>query len=219
MEAIKKSEFKSSQVPDEKVVQRVLEGEKELFEILMRRYNQTLYRAVRSYLKAESDVEDTMQDSYLKAYQKLYQFKGDAAFSTWLVRIGINEALQRLRKQKRDQEVIVDENESIIKIADKNDMNPEKKAISREKQQLIEKAIDRLPEKYRAIYMLREVEGMKNAEISECLELTESNVKVRFHRARNLLKENLYELSSDTEIFEFGNAKCDRLVERVMERL
>ncbi|HET6527414.1 MAG TPA: RNA polymerase sigma factor [Balneolaceae bacterium] len=218
MEAIKRSEFKSSTIPDERVVERILNGEKELFEILMRRYNQRLFRAVRSYLRDEDDVNDTLQDSYLKAYQKLYQFKGDAAFSTWLVRIGINEALQRLRKQKANQEVSIDRNEN-IQFANKVDMNPEKKVINHENRQLIERAVDRLPEKYRTIYMLREIEGMKNAEISECLELTESNVKVRFYRARNLLKESLYELSADAEIFEFGNEKCDRLVEKVMERL
>lgn len=219
MEAIKRSEFKSSTIPDERVVQRVLEGEKELFEILMRRYNQTLYRAVRSYLRDGNDVDDALQNSYLKAYQKLHQFKSDAAFSTWLVRIGINEALQQLRKKKASQEVNMGRNENIIQFADKMDMNPEKKVINHENRQLIERAVDRLPEKYRAVYMLREIEGMKNAEVAECLELTESNVKVRFHRARNLLKESLYELSADAEIFEFGNDKCDRLVERVMEQL
>src|SRR5690606_37096556 len=91
----------SARLEDEVVVRRVLSGEKELFEILLRRYNQTLYRVIRGYLRDESDVEDAMQDTYLKAFDKLEQFQGKAAFSTWLIRIGINEALLRLRKLKR----------------------------------------------------------------------------------------------------------------------
>lgn len=87
-------------LPDQEVVERVRSGEKGLYEILMRRYNQTLYRAVRSYLRDGDDVQDAMQEAYVKAYTKLDQFKGDSAFSTWLVRIGINEALQVLRKQR-----------------------------------------------------------------------------------------------------------------------
>lgn len=219
MEVLKTGDFKPAKLPDEQVVQRVLSGEKELFEILMRRYNQTLYRAVRSYLKRESDIEDTMQDTYLKAYRKLYQFQGDAAFSTWLIRIGINEALQNLRKQRRNNVISINENENIIRLSNVDQMNPEKKAIHHETRRLVEKAIDQLPEKYRVIYVLREVEGMSNAEISACLELTESNVKVRFHRAKKLLKERLYELSSDTTLFEFGDSKCDQLVDRVMEQI
>ena len=219
MDAIQRGKFESSQIPDERVVQRILAGEQELFEILMRRYNQTLYRAVRSYIKTESDAEDTMQESYLKAYQKLHQFKGDASFSTWLVRIGINEALQRIRKQKRRKRIIIDENENILRVADGKEMNPEKKIINDERRQLIERAIDQLPEKYRVIYVLREVEGMKNGVVSKCLGLTESNVKVRFHRAKNLLKSSLLQLTLDTDIFEFGNKKCDLLVFKVMSRL
>ena len=87
-------------LPDHLVVEKVLNGETELFEILMRRYNELLYRTVRSYINQDSDVEDIMQDAYVKAYQKLYQFKNKSTFSTWLVRIGINEALQRKRKFK-----------------------------------------------------------------------------------------------------------------------
>lgn len=212
-----KNDAQPARLSDYAVVKRVLDGEKELFEILMRRNNQTLYRAVRSYITSEADIQDLMQDSYLKAYRKLHQFKGDAKFSTWLVRIGINEALQRIRKQKGNRVENIEGDEHILQRAESKQMNPENKVIHNEMSRLIEEAIDQLPEKYRAVYVLREVEGMTNREISSCLELTDSNVKVRFHRAKNLLKDRLYELSSDKSIYEFGNERCDRLVVLVME--
>ena len=210
----------SARLEDAIVVRRVLAGEKELFEILMRRYNQTLYRVIRGYLHDEADVEDAMQDTYLKAFDKLEQFQGKAAFSTWLIRIGINEALLRLRKLRRVRSLVSQESDvdtkEVIQLSDPRQMNPEKQAIQVETRQLLEKAIDHLPEKLRVIYMLKEVEGLKNDEIAHCLEISEPNVKVRLHRARTLLKETLYRISSSAEIFEFGNSRCDGLVARVM---
>lgn len=209
-------------IQDEIVVRRVLSGEKELFEILLRRYNQTLYRVIRGYLHDEDDVEDAMQDTYLKAFDKLQQFQGKSAFSTWLVRIGINEALLRIRRLKQSRSMVLheaDAKEEIVNVSDNIEMTPEKLAIHHETRQLIEKAIDQLPEKFRVIYILKEIEGMKNEEIAHCLEISTPNVKVRLHRARTLLKDSLYRISADSEIFEFGNSRCDRLVEGVMEKL
>lgn len=209
-------------IQDEIVVRRVLGGEKELFEILLRRYNQTLYRVIRGYLHDEDDVEDAMQDTYLKAFDKLQQFQGKSAFSTWLVRIGINEALLRIRRLKQSRSMVLHEadvKEEIVNVSDNIEMTPEKLAIRHETRQLIEKAIDQLPEKFRIIYILKEIEGMKNEEIAHCLEISTPNVKVRLHRARTLLKDTLYRISAGSEIFEFGNSRCDRLVAGVMEKL
>lgn len=214
MEAIRLSGYDSSKMTDTVVIRRILGGEKELFEILLRRYNQTLYRAVRGYLRDEDAINDAMQDAYLKAYSKLEQFRGDAAFSTWLVRIGINEALLRIRQQKKSQEL-----DTIIQLPDTHQMNPEKQTIQLETRQLIEKAIDQLSEKYRVIYILREIEGMSNSAIASCLGLSDSNVKVRLHRAKQLLKEALLKLSADATLFEFGNTRCDRIVDEVMRRI
>lgn len=218
MKTLKKADYKTTKIPDNVVVQRILDGEKELFEILMRRYNQTLYRAVRSYIKTEADIEDTLQETYLKAFWKLHQFKNDAAFSTWLIRIGINEALQRLRKQAAVQQFGSIQNENELPSTNSS-MNPEKIIIQGETRAFIEKAIDQLPEKYRVIYMLREVEGMDNRAIAECLELSESNVKVRFHRSKEMLKEILCNLTDEVELFEFGDSRCDNLVNEVMQKI
>ncbi|MFD2245275.1 RNA polymerase sigma factor [Pontibacter ruber] len=210
-------------VSDTEVVERVLAGEKEFYEILMRRHNQKLYRIIRSYLHDEEEVEDAMQDTYLKAYKNLSQFSFKAQFSTWLIRIGINEALGRLRQQKKlaafhDQKDNLSEL-TLLQLPDTKNMNPEHKAIQKEVKQLLEKAIDKLPAAYKTIYMLREVEEMSVTEVAACLNLSESNVKVRQHRARLLLKERLYEMSVNSEVFEFGSRRCDRMVEKVMGAL
>ena len=221
MEAIKLNEITVGKMSDTEVIRRILSGEKELFEILMRRYNQTLYRVIRSYMTVESDVEDAMQEAYLKAYEKLDQFKGTAAFSTWLVRIGMNEALQRIRKNKRiffiDEQV--EASGRIIQLPDNGQMNPEKNVIKHETRLMVEKSIDQLSEKYRVIFMLHQVEGMSNTEIAAALDLTESNVKVRLHRAKKMLKEELFKQSVDVSAFEFGNSRCDRIVQFVMDRI
>ena len=221
MEAIKLNEITVGKMSDTEVIRRILSGEKELFEILMRRYNQTLYRVIRSYMTVESDVEDAMQEAYLKAYEKLDQFRGNAAFSTWLVRIGMNEALQRIRKNKRI--FFIDEQAEasgrIIQLPDNGQMNPEKNVIKHETRLMVEKSIDQLSEKYRVIFMLHQVEGMSNTEIAAALDLTESNVKVRLHRAKKMLKEELFKQSVDVSAFEFGNSRCDRIVQFVMDRI
>lgn len=215
--------FDKSRISDAEVVDRVLRGEKELYELLMRRHNQKLYRTIRCYLKREGEAEDAMQDTYLRAYEKLHQFRNDSRFSTWLIRIGINTALGKLREAKRlapaaTLEDILD-NHIILQMPEPSRMNPEKIAIQKEVKQLLEKAVDRLPEKYRIIYVLREMEDIAVAEICQCLDLSESNVKVRLHRAKSMLKEDLYKLSISRDVFEFGSRHCDAVVARVMTAL
>ncbi len=221
MEALKYSPERRSTLAEREVIARVILGEKGLYEILMRRYNQTLFRAVRSYLDRQEDVEDAMQETYLKAYAKLDQFKGDAAFSTWLVRIGINESLQKLRKSRTlrvhtNPDVRM---EQLQQLPDNGQMNPEQRTIQGESKRLMEQAIDKLPEAYRAVYMLREVEGMNVAEVAHCLDISEANVKVRLHRAKSMLKESIWGAHAGAAAFEFGNSHCDHIVAAVMARI
>jgi RNA polymerase sigma factor (sigma-70 family) len=198
------------------IIENILNGDTELFEILMRRYNELLYRTIRSYFVEESDVEDIMQDTYIKAFEKLHQFKNDAMFSTWLIRIGINEALQKKRKSPKHQTVSLQQDHNVLQIEDDTIMNPERKTMYKESSCFMEKAIDTLPEKYKIVFMLKEVEGLGISEISNCLGLSNSNVKVRLHRARTMLKNSILDLTDLTTIFEFGNSKCDKLVANVM---
>lgn len=216
-------EVENKALTDEAIVAKVIGGEASLYELLMRRHNQKLYRVIRSYLKQEQEVEDTMQDTYLKAYEKLHQFRYDAQFSTWLIRIGINNALARLREQKKlfPASLLTDQSEDFSYLLNQtsSSMNPEQIAIRQEVKQLLEKAIDSIPEKYRIVYTLREIEGMSISEVTQCLDLSESNVKVRLHRANAMLKESLFKLSISRDIFEFGNKRCDALVEHVLKVL
>ncbi|MDC7999505.1 RNA polymerase sigma factor [Aequorivita todarodis] len=213
--------FTLTKLPDSIIVERVLQGEKGLFEILLRRYNQRLFRVVRSYIHSEDDTKDIMQDAYVKAYTKLEQFNNEASFSTWLIRIAINEALQQIRKNKRQTTNYgkTERLDNVFHLPDTNQMNPEKQTIKTETRTLVEQAVDQLPEKYRVVFMLHQVEGLSNLEIADCLKLTDSNVKVRLHRAKNLLKEELFKTTHDASIFEFGNHKCDAVVENVMKRI
>ncbi|MDL5512022.1 RNA polymerase sigma factor [Arenibacter sp. M-2] len=204
---------------DYMVVQKVLEGNTELFEILLRRYNELLYRTIRSYLDRPSDIDDVMQDTYIKAFQKLFQFKNESLFSTWLIRIGINEALQRKRKSKKYHMLDIGNEKGIDQIADISIMNPERKTMYAESVQIVEKAIDLLPEKYKIVYMLKEVQELGISEISDSLGLSNSNVKVRLHRARNMMKDTIMKFADAKNAFEFGNSKCDRLVDQVMAKI
>jgi len=220
MKAIPSHTLTSQKLTDKDVIKRILIGDKELYELLLRRYNQKLYRVLASYLTDDEDIADAMQDTYLKAYMKLYQYKFNSSFSTWLIRIGINEALARLKhKGKYIQFNCVEEGvqNKVLEIPETSQQNPENTIIQKEAKQILEKAILELELKYRIVYILREIEGMSIAEICECLDLSKSNVKVRLHRAKKKIKETLYKLSSTTEIFEFGNTKCDTLVEKVMQ--
>ncbi|MDT7829470.1 RNA polymerase sigma factor [Pricia sp. S334] len=220
MEAIQINDFNNGKIEESEVIRRVLGGEKELYELLIRRNNQKLYRVVRSYLKEEAEIEDAMQNTYLKAFEKLYQFNHNSTFSTWLIRIGINEALLRLREKGKmfnmSEQGWNSEDALVFEIQPKNQMNPQKRIIMSEAKQLLENAVDQLEIKYKTVYILKEVEGMRYREIAEVLDLTVSNVKVRVHRAKAMLKEKLYALSVDKSIFEFGFERCDRLTENVM---
>lgn len=203
---------------DNEVVSRVLEGERELFEILMRRHNQMLFRVIRGYVRQEEDVMDIMQEAYLKAFSKLEGFKGEAGFSTWLIRIGINEALQFLRKNKKV--IRMDAYEIKENTCFGNEVKrPDQSVMNKELGNLITMALDNIPEKYRVVFILSEIEQMPQAETAVCLNISVNNVKVRLHRAKNLLKDKLLHYTHDPSLLEFGSTKCDRIVENVMSRI
>jgi RNA polymerase sigma-70 factor (ECF subfamily) len=202
---------------DDDVVRRVIAGETELFEILMRRYNQRVYRTVRAIVRNDDEAEDVMQQAYVNAYEHLRQFAGDAKFSTWLTRIAINEALARVRK--RGLRVVEDESE-IMEI-ESSDPDPEQLAAASELRGVVESEIASLPDSYRTVLMLREVEGLSTSETAQCLDVNEDVVKTRLHRARTILRDNLYRRAGLTfeSLFEFGNARCDRVVAAVFARI
>ena len=213
-------------LPDEEVVQRVRAGELGLYEIVMRRHNQRLYRAVRAILRSEADVEDVLQDAYLAAYRNLDEFEGRARFSTWLTRIAVNRALDRRRRGARVVAMNPQEGESPV-----NDgatptwrsraEDPERQSARRELAHLLQDAIDDLPANFRPVYVLREIEGLSVQETAESLGIEPNTVKTRLHRARGLLRERmLRDFGGATpDAFPFGAQRCDQLVAAVLETL
>jgi RNA polymerase sigma-70 factor, ECF subfamily len=219
------TEVVTSQEPlsDEEVVTRVLAGETGMFEIIMRRHNQLLYRVARAILRNDSEAEDVMQDAYVRAYEHLDQFAGRAKFSTWLTRIAVHEALARQRRENRYQELepmSEREGDPMDRFASLAP-DPEQQASNSEVRRLLEEAVEKLPDAYRTIFMLRDIEDMSTTDAAEVLEITEDNVKVRLHRARALLRKSLYARAGmeRKEAFNFHAVRCDRVVKNVFERI
>ena len=208
---------------DEDVVKRVLGGETALYEILMRRYNQRLYRVARSILRNDGDAEDVMQEAYVRAYEHLNQFAGEAKFSTWLTKIAVYEALGRLRRQGRTENLdsVLDSDRHVMARMTSDTRDPERQAYDHELRIVLEGAIDSLPETYRLVFMLRAVEGMSVAETAGCLDIGVEAVKTRLHRARSLLRKDLQQRAGvvTAQTFPFHLSRCDRVVEAVFRRI
>ena len=200
---------------DEEVVLRVLDGDTALFEILMRRHNQRLYRVARAVLQNDADAEDAVQQAYLNAYRHLNQFEGRCRFATWLTRIAVYQALAQRRRalgtlfQSNDQQ--------LVEGAVSGSPDPERQAYVGELSALLDSALAAIPDRYRSVFMLREVHGLNTADTAQQLQLTESTVKTRLHRAKDLLQRKLVDVTT-TEPFRFDGARCDRLVAVVMAR-
>lgn len=210
--------------PDEEIVQRVLAGEPMLFEILMRRHNQRVYRAIRSILRDDGETEDVMQEAYVRAYEHLAQFEGRSQFSTWLTRIAVHEALRRSASRGKFDPLEWEDHEgeeSNMSPFQSDSPTPEAAASRGEMSGLLEDAILALPNIYRAVIMLRDFEEMSTAETAEVLSLTEANVKVRLHRGHELLRGELLRLvgSRSAQAFGFPATRCDRVVKGVFCRL
>ena len=210
-------------MPDEEVVQRVLAGEIDLYELVMRRYNQRLYRVVWSILGNDSEVESVMQDAYVSAFTHLDQFAARSKFSTWLTKIAVYEALARKKRQNRyvDLDSIAESDKERSDMLASKDKNPEERLLDRELEAILEHSVEALPELYRSVFVMRDVEGLDTAETADSLGITEENVKTRLHRARTMIRGELYRRSGSTlgHVFDFHLSRCDRVVAAVFERI
>ncbi|MEO6000226.1 MAG: RNA polymerase sigma factor [Chitinophagaceae bacterium] len=207
-------------ISDNEIISRVITGERNQYALLVRRYNQKLYRVGMSIINDDAEVEDVMQVAYIKAYENLGKFAFKSTFSTWLTRILINESLLRVKKRKHFLNI----NDDLIE----NEMHqhspgvsqpPLMKIINTELKMALEKAIYQLPEKYRTVFVMREIEDMNVAETQECLQISEVNVKVRLNRAKVMLRESLSAFYKKEEILHFYLTRCDRMVEQVMKHI
>jgi RNA polymerase sigma-70 factor (ECF subfamily) len=211
----------SGEQSDDALIQQVLGGNTAPFELLMRRYNERVYRAARSIVRDEGEAEDVMQQAYVNAFTHLRQFNGSAQFSTWLTRIAINEALARVRRQGRYQ-AFDDELSNMEPFMVRNSAeNPERQAFAHELRGLLEWAIDTLPDGMREVFVLREVEGLNTSEVAVCLGVSEDVVKTRLSRGRATLRRLLMERTGATapEAFRFYRPRCDRVVAQVLARI
>jgi RNA polymerase sigma-70 factor (ECF subfamily) len=207
------------EISDEEVVGRVVAGESELFEILLRRHNQRVYRIARAITGDDAQAEDLAQEGWVRAYQHLPEFEGRARFSTWLTRIVLHEGWARVRKGRRF-EPIADESETSEEFMTPAP-DPESRAVSSEMREYLESAVDAIPEPYRVVLVLRDVEELSTAETAETLQLTENAVKIRLHRARGMVRQQLAARVGEgaRQAFPFLGNRCDDMVRRVMLRI
>jgi len=204
---------------DEELVRRILDGDAAVFELLMRRHNQRLYRLARAVVRNDDEAEEVVQETYLRAFANLARFEGRSSVATWLSRIAFHEALRRKRLRRRSPTVSGLDLDG-LQMSDSTPADPDP-IVRAELRGSLAAALDALPTAMRAIVMLRLVEGLSTRETAASLRLSESAVKVGLHRARRMLCETIQRqaIPELREMFAFKEERCDRIVAGVFERL
>ncbi len=182
-------------VPDDELVRRVQAGNAEAFEELVRRYERKVYNITYRMLGNEQDASDALQDAFLRAYRFLPKFQFKSSFYTWLYRIATNVSLSRLRGRERVETVSLDQPvgesaDALLEIPDYK-YTPERLMQQRELRRALQRAVDELPEDYRSVVVLRDLEDLSNEEVSKVLKLSVAAVKSRLHRGRLVLRDKL----------------------------
>jgi RNA polymerase sigma-70 factor, ECF subfamily len=210
-----------SSLSDSDIVRRVRAGEHALFEVLMRRHNQRVYRTARAVVKDETEVEDVMQQAYVNAFTHLHQFEDRSEFSTWLTRIALNEAFARRQKRQRAASSAVDEGGALMERMQASQPDPERQAYAQELRRVLEHAVDELPDNYRVVFMLRDIEGLSTSETGAGLGIGEEAVKTRLHRARAMIRRSVSARvgALTGSMFQFEAPRCDRVVAAVLESI
>ncbi|GEO04784.1 sigma-24 (FecI-like protein) [Adhaeribacter aerolatus] len=209
------------QVAEEDLIEKIIEGRTELFEILIRRNNPFLYKVGKSYGYQHQDVEDLMQETFISAYKSLASFQHRSSFKTWIIKIMLHHCYQKNHKfsfkyEKAGYEEIVDKQ---VPLFAGSPLDMEKNIFTQELKAIIEKAVGEIPLDYRMVFSLRELNGLNVAETAEALGISEANVKVRLNRAKNMLRREIEKYYSPEEIFEFNLIHCDRIVNKVMAEI
>lgn len=211
---------------DAALVACVMAGERDAFRLIMQRCNQRMFRVVRGVIRNEAEAEDVVQEAYVHGYEKLGSFRGEASLATWLTRIALNEAYGRLRR-RRDS-VDIDDIDMRAPAAQLIAFpghvlgdDPAEEAARAQLRRLLEQAVDELPEAFRLVYVLRDVEGCSVEETASALEIRQETVKTRLHRARRQLREALTSRVSAAQVdaFQFMGARCMHMTEVVMARI
>jgi RNA polymerase sigma-70 factor (ECF subfamily) len=200
---------------DEEIVDLILKGRTTLYELLIRKFNLRLYRISMSIINNDMGAEDVMQTAYINAFLQLESFQNKSSFGTWLTRIVINESLLYKKKQAKREQLIAGNPEK----ERHSENNPLKELMNQELKTLLETAVSNLPEKYRLVFVMREMEEMSTQETMDILQLSESNVKVRLNRAKEMLRNDLSDYYKSEQVFAFNLVRCDRIVNFVMSKI
>ena len=212
---------------DEALARRVAAGDRQAFELLMRRHNRRLYRLARASMRDDAEAEDALQEAYLAAYRAIGRYRGEASLSTWLSRLVLNECLGRLRREKRRDTIVpicgsdALDAEEFASMDSTKTPSPDEALARSEIRALLERRLDELPEDFRVVFVLRSVEDLSVEETAQCLGIPEATVRSRHFRARSLLREALAQDIdlAERDVFSFGGTHCDRVVAGVLGRL
>lgn len=213
--------FQNKLPSDYDLVILVKNGDISAFELIMRRFNQRLFRLARSIVISEDEAQDVLQESYIKAFYNIDQFRGPEGFASWLSRITSNEAFLRLRKNKQMMEYLqlneLENHEELLS----PERQPMEKIADMQLRKVLENAVDKLPLDYRCVYVLRAVQQLSTEETAASLDISEDLVKTRFLRAKRKLRNIFEHYAADAglEMYEFAGHRCDNIVTSVMERI
>lgn len=213
---------------DTDLVTLMRRGDEAAFAIVIQRHNRRLFRVARSVIRDDAEAEDVVQEAYVRAFRNLDGFRGEARLSTWLTRIALNEALDRMRRRRPNVPLTAiddagggQESSLMSLFTGAAAADPERSASRAEIRRLVEDAIDALPSAFRTVFVLREIEGMSIEETASELDLKPETVKTRLHRARRQLRSALEDTlaAALNDAFPFDGARCTKMAERVLARL
>ena len=210
-----------SSLDEEELIKKIVDGDKTLFEVLIRRYNSVLYKLARCYGFNHQDAEDIMQETHVSAYTNLENFQHKASYKTWVSKILIHKCVYKLSYGyfKNEHPGTNEMNDQVKPVFNQSRMGTEKIILNKELSKVLEKSLEEIPLTYRTVFILREVEGFSTNETAELMNSTPVNVKVRLNRAKTLLQKKLEGFYSSTDIYEFNAIFCDALVKRVINQI
>jgi len=208
------------QLTEIEIIDRILKGDKSLYEIIVRRFNSYLYKIGRSYNYNHEDTQDLMQDTYIDAFKNLSQFKQQSSFKTWIIRIMLNNCYHKKHKLSFKNEFTNETiNENVTPMFSNANNDARKQIYSHELRNIIETSLSKLSEDYRMVFSLREITGFNVAETASLLGISEANVKVRLNRTKAWLRTEIEKSYTAEELFEFNLIYCDPFTERVMHKI
>lgn len=210
---------KSGSLCESEIIRRILDGEKEIYEIIVRRFNPFLYKIGRSYNYNHEDTQDLMQETFIDAYKNLRKFEGRSDFKTWIIRIMMNNCFRKREKASFKSEMAKDINDNAMPMFSNGNSDSHKIIQNKELGYIIENNLGKIDHDYRMVFSLREINGLSVAETAKLLNITEANVKVRLNRAKKMLRTEIEKTYSANELFEFNLVYCDGIVENVMKRI